>query len=131
MGGPRTQCVCVGVGGGTPGRRKRRAGGRLTGASAGRAASESPLRLGTGEKRDEGEGTDSLEDQAGVNVAKPLGAPCGTHNAGRRRSRRERRGRDPAAGSLRSSGTFKLVPYDIIYDLTLSFTVYDIICDII
>jgi hypothetical protein len=28
-----------------------------------------------------------------------------------------------------SSGT--LVPYDIIYDLTLSFTVYDIICDII
>ena len=34
------QCygVCVGVGGGTPGRRKRRAGG-LTGVSAGRAAS--------------------------------------------------------------------------------------------
>jgi hypothetical protein len=29
----------------------------------------------------------------------------------------------------RTSGT--LVPYDIIYDLTLSFTVYDIICDII
>jgi hypothetical protein len=28
-----------------------------------------------------------------------------------------------------TSGT--LVPYDIIYDLTLSFTVYDIICDII
>jgi hypothetical protein len=26
-----------------------------------------------------------------------------------------------------TSGT--LVPYDIIYDLTLSFTVYDIICD--
>jgi hypothetical protein len=41
-----------------------------------------------------GEGTGSLEDQAGVNVtvAKPLGAPCGTHDAGRRRSRRERRG---------------------------------------
>jgi hypothetical protein len=38
VGGPRTQCVCVGVGGGTPDRRERRAGG-LTGASAGRAAS--------------------------------------------------------------------------------------------
>jgi hypothetical protein len=35
----------------------------------------------------------------------------------------------PVAGNKEASGT--LVPYDIIYDLTLSFTVYDIICDII
>jgi hypothetical protein len=41
-----------------------------------------------------GEGIDSREDQADVNVAKTLGAPYGTHDAERRRSPgwEERRG---------------------------------------
>jgi hypothetical protein len=37
----------------------------------------------------------------------------------------------PAGEMLKLGPSGTLVPYDIIYDLTLSFTVYDIICDII